>query len=222
MTRSLLMLATAAVLAAAPLVLAQTAPPPQSVPQAAPSGGATDLNTTRTTKGGGPLAACRADADALCAGAEGGRRARLDCLARNKDKVSAACRTAMDDLLARHASGDPGQTGGRGERTGQGPLAACEVDLATHCASGKGDGGNRRRCLVENAAKLSPECKAALEQAGGQGKQIREACAADRQSLCANAERGRDTIVCLKQNAAKLSATCSLALSQSAGRGRAQ
>lgn len=213
-----LMLSAAACLLSAPLVLAQTAPAPQAAPPAA------DATQVQTTRGGGPLSACRADAETLCAGIERGRGARLDCLAQNKDKVSAACRTAMDGLLARHASGDGERRDGhgRGDRAGRGAMAACAVDVATHCAGSEGDRGKRRQCLVENASKLSAECTAALEEMRGRGQQMREACAADRQTLCADAERGPQTMSCLKENEAKLSATCSQALAQMPGRGRAQ
>lgn len=219
MTVQTLMLSAAACLLAAPLVLAQTAPAPQAAPPTT-----TDSAQVQTTRGGGPLAACRADAETLCAGIERGRGARLDCLAQNKDKVSEACRTAMDDMLARHASGDGARRGGhgRGDRAGRGAMAACAVDVATHCPGSEGDRGERRRCLMENASKLSAECTAALEEMRGRGQQMREACAADRQALCADAERGPQTMSCLKENEAKLSPTCSAALAHMPGRGRAQ
>lgn len=211
-----LMLSAAACLLAAPLVLAQTAPAPQPAPPA------TDNTQVQTTRGGGPLSACRADAETLCAGIERGRGARLDCLAQNKDKVSAACRTAMDNLVARHAGGDGARRGGLGDGAGRGPLAACAVDLATHCAGSNGERGERRRCLTENASKLSAECTAAIEELRARGQQMRQACAADRQALCADAERGPQTLSCLKANEAKLSPSCSTALAQMPGRPRAQ
>lgn len=212
-----LMFSAAAIVLSAPLVIAQTAPAPQPVPPA------TESTEVQTTRGGGPLSACRADAEALCAGGERGRGARLDCLAKNKDRVSAACRTAMDDLLARQATGGDRKGGqGRGERAGRGPMAACAADLATHCPGSDGERGQRSRCLAENASKLSAECTAALAQMHGLGQQMREACAADRQALCANAERGPAMMTCLKQNEAKLSPACRAALAQMPGRGRAQ
>lgn len=53
-------------------------------------------------------------------------------------------------------SADKGKASGeKGKR-----FAACQQDVATHCKNIERGRGNRLRCLKENEAKLSPECKA--------------------------------------------------------------
>lgn len=54
--------------------------------------------------------------------------------------------------------GDKGKASGeKGKR-----FAACQKDVATHCKNVEQGGGKRIRCLKENEAKLSPECKAVV------------------------------------------------------------
>ena len=43
--------------------------------------------------------------------------------------------------------------------------AACKTALETLCANVEKGGGRRIKCLKENEAKLTPECKSALDKA---------------------------------------------------------
>lgn len=47
---------------------------------------------------------------------------------------------------------------------GRGGMAACRLDLATFCQGVEAGGGKKVACLTQNADKLSPECRAAMEQ----------------------------------------------------------
>ncbi len=98
------------------------------------------------------------------------------------------------------------------KQTGRARIAACRADVATHCQTAD-KGGGRMKCLMQNEAKLSPDCKAAIGEIASRGQALRQACRADAQSLCANVERSGGKIVkCLKDNQAKLSPTCGQAI----------
>lgn len=43
-------------------------------------------------------------------------------------------------------------------------MAACRVDLATFCQGLEAGRGRRVACLIQNQAKLSPDCQAAIQQ----------------------------------------------------------
>jgi len=95
---------------------------------------------------------------------------------------------------------------------GAGRLAACRPDIAKLCPDAKG--GDRRSCLRDNAAKLSPECTSALADDEAKAKAMREACATDVRTHCADAgkAKGGDGIVqCLRTNKAKLTPACTTA-----------
>ncbi len=121
-------------------------------------------------------------------------------------------------------------------------MAACRTDAATFCASVEAGRGKRTACLVENKAKLSPECLAAVEARGAKGaarsadtggkggaagaegekkgKGRLAACTSDRQTLCAGVQKGGGAIIkCLKDNKEKLSPACGEALSSMPERG---
>ena len=91
------------------------------------------------------------------------------------------------------------------------PLAVCRADIDQLCpGAAKGD---RRKCLTDNAAKLSPACTSAIADLQGKIKAMREACAVDVKSLCADTAKGGGAIVqCLRGNAAKLSPGCDTAI----------
>ncbi len=102
---------------------------------------------------------------------------------------------------------EPGKEG-RGRR-----LAACRADVAKICPDASQ--GNRTACLKENAAKLSPECTAALADIEVKAKAMREACATDVKTHCASAAKskgGEGITQCLRTNSVKLSASCNDAI----------
>lgn len=117
----------------------------------------------------------------------------------------------------------PAAAGPAGRRGGGGALAACRGDIQTLCASVPAGKGAKVQCLVDNRAKASAGCQAAIDavaakrqgQANGEigktrpGKAL-AACQSDLSTLCSGSldKPGK----CLKQNAAKLSPACSTAL----------
>lgn len=120
--------------------MAQTAPP--------------DPQTTAGGKGG-PLEACRADVDKLCAKAERTQGWRGKCLRDNAASLSDGCKTAIAAV----------RDGREKVRT------ACAGDIASLCKA-EGDGKDARpmSCLKSNEAKLSAECKTAFSAfAGSEG-----------------------------------------------------
>lgn len=61
-------------------------------------------------------------------------------------------------------------TGGRAEAQVNGVLReACLADFQKFCANVQRGGGRIRQCMLDNADKLTPQCKDAMKrQAGGQ------------------------------------------------------
>lgn len=100
--------------------------------------------------GGGPLDACRADVDKLCASAEKTPGWRGKCLRENTAKLSDGCKTAM---TAMHEQRQKVRT-------------ACTTDIDQLCKADTADGGRPIRCLKTNEAKLSPGCKSAMAAFG--------------------------------------------------------
>lgn len=91
-------------------------------------------------------------------------------------------------------------------------MAACRDDVKTLCPGTKGP--ERRKCLVDNEAKLSPACAAARADVAAKAKALRQACAADARSLCASAKgKGGGSVVrCLEANTDKLTPDCATAV----------
>ena len=119
--------------------------------------------------------ACRSDYPKVCAGVPTGGAAALQCLEKNKAKVSAACGKAIGAVSAGGATEAAAPAG-----TGAAPAAAmvlrpmrpreelfvlrsaCGGDVRSYCAGVEPGGGRIARCLGANAASLSPACKEVL------------------------------------------------------------
>jgi hypothetical protein len=126
--------------------------------------------------------ACRADYPKVCASVPPGGAPALECLEKNKAKVSAACAKAVTAA-----------TGGGGAATTSAPAgaapaaaapaaaptvivlrplrpreelfivrSACGADIRTLCAGVAPGGGRIVQCIASNAASLSPGCKDVL------------------------------------------------------------
>lgn len=96
------------------------------------------------------------------------------------------------------------------------PMAACRADVKALCATVERGKGAKMQCLVENKAKASLECQAAMlaiqeRMAKGEKRRLAE-CRADVATLCATAAKGAERVQCLRQNEAKVSPACSQAL----------
>lgn len=124
--------------------------------------------------------ACRADYPKVCAGVPPGGAPALECLEKNKAKVSAACAKAV---TAAAGSGGATATAAPAAAAGAAPAAApsvivlrplrpreelfivrsaCGADIRTLCAGVQPGGGRIVQCIAGNAASLSPGCKDVL------------------------------------------------------------
>ncbi len=86
-------------------------------------------------------------------------------------------------------------------------MRACRTDIATLCGAVEQGGGRKVKCLMENQAKLSPECASAVTSVQSQKQASKSACESDIATLCP-AARGPARRQCLDTNKARLSPTC--------------
>jgi hypothetical protein len=132
----------------------------------------------------GVKSACRGDYPKVCASVPPGGAPALECLEKNKAKVSAACAKAVTA-----AAGGGGAAATAGPAVGAAPAAgaapatapavivlrplrpreelfivrsACGADIRTLCAGVQPGGGRIVQCIASNAASLSPGCKDVL------------------------------------------------------------
>lgn len=129
---------------------------------------------------------CRSDYPKVCAGVPTGGEAALECLEKNKGKVSAACAKAVAAV-----GGGGGGAPAAGARSAGAPAAAapdaaaptvivlrpmlpreelfvlrsaCGGDVRALCGGVPAGGGRIVQCLATQAASLSPACKDVLSQ----------------------------------------------------------
>lgn len=124
--------------------------------------------------------ACRADYPKVCAGVPTGGAPALQCLEKNKAKLSPACEKAVS---AASGGGGTAAAAPAGAAPAAAPAAAptvivlrplrpreelfivgsaCGGDIRTLCAGVAPGGGRIAQCLASNAASLSPACKGVL------------------------------------------------------------
>src|SRR5882672_7543235 len=171
--------------AAAPAKPADTAAPKATTPAAATTTApkAAEPKAAAAAPAGQPTSAqvsairsaCRSDYPKVCAGVPTGGAPALQCLEKNKAKLSAGCEKAVSA-----ASG--------GGATAAAPAAptvivlrpmrpreellvlrsACGADVRSICGGVQPGGGRIVQCLATNAAQLSPACKDVLSQFAAQ------------------------------------------------------
>jgi hypothetical protein len=166
-----------------PAATATPAAPAASAPKAAagaPAKKPTDAQITAIRS------ACRSDYPKVCAGVPTGGAPALQCLDKNKAKVSSGCQQALNAAgggAAPAAAG--GSTGGAPAGSAAAPAAApavivlrpmrpreelfvlrsaCGGDVRSLCGGVAPGGGRIVQCLATNAASLSPACKDVLSQ----------------------------------------------------------
>lgn len=124
--------------------------------------------------------------------------------------LAAGAAGAQTPAAAPPAAPSPAAAAGKGG----GPLAACRADVDKLCATAEKTQGWRGKCLRDNAAQLSAECKTAVANVREQREKVRAACASDIGTLCKAEAEGANArpMQCLKTNEAKLSAGCKTAL----------
>jgi hypothetical protein len=119
--------------------------------------------------------ACRGDYPKVCAGVPTGGAPALECLDKNKARVSAACGSA----LAAAGGGTSAAPAAAGAAPAAAPAvmvlrpmrpreelfvlrSACGADVRTLCAGVAPGGGRLVECISNRAADLSPGCKEVL------------------------------------------------------------
>jgi hypothetical protein len=170
---------TAAPKAAAPAA-ATTAAPKAAEPKAAAAAPAGQPSSAQISA---IRSACRADYPKVCAGVPTGGAPALQCLEKNKAKLSAGCEKAVSAASGGGAAAAAGAAPA-GAAAAAAPAAptvivlrpmrpreelfvlrsACGADVRTICGGVQPGGGRIVQCLATNAAQLSPACKDVLSQ----------------------------------------------------------
>lgn len=157
-------------------------------PAAAPKAAAAPAKQPSSAQVSAVRSACRSDYPKVCAGVPTGGAPALQCLEKNKSKVSAACQQAVNaasggGATPAAAAGSAPAAAGTGAATAA-PAAtaptvlvlrpmrpreelfvlrsACGGDVRSLCAGVAPGGGRIVQCLATRAASLSPACKDVL------------------------------------------------------------
>jgi Cysteine rich repeat len=185
------------------------APKAESAPAAAPNAGSATAKPAETAAPAAPKAAadaaakkpssaqvaairsaCRSDYQKVCAGVPTGGAPALQCLEKNKSKVSPACGRAVDAASgggatpaaggapATAATASPGAAPAAAPALVLRPMrpreelfvlrSACGGDVRALCAGIAPGGGRIVQCLATQAASLSPACQGVLGQFAAQ------------------------------------------------------
>ena len=177
---------------AAPKETPKEAPKAETAPAAATAKPATETAASPAAKKPSSAqistirSACRSDYPKVCAGVPTGGAPALQCLEKNKAKLSAGCEKAVS--AAGGGSGTPAAGGGAPAAAAAAPAAApaapavivlrpmrpreelfvprsaCGADVRTLCGGVAPGGGRILQCLANKAASLSPACKEVLGQ----------------------------------------------------------
>ena len=159
---------------------------PAAAPKAAAS---TTANKPSSAQIAAIRSACRSDYQRVCAGVPTGGAPALQCLEKNKSKVSASCEKAVS--AASGGAATPAAGGAAATATAAPAAAptatpalvlrpmrpreelfvlrsACGGDVRALCGGVAPGGGRIVQCLATQAASLSPACKDVLAQFAGQ------------------------------------------------------
>ena len=176
--------------AAAPAKPAETAAPKSAAPAAAAAPAkSAEPKAAAAPAAGQPTSAqisairsaCRSDYPKVCAGVPTGGAPALQCLEKNKAKLSAGCEKAVS---AASGGGAPAAGTAPAAAAAAAPAAptvivlrpmrpreellvlrsACGADVRSICGGVAPGGGRIVQCLATNAAQLSPACKDVLSQ----------------------------------------------------------
>jgi Cysteine rich repeat len=164
---------------------AETAKPAAEAPAAsAPKAASTTEKNPSSAQVAAIRSACRSDYQRTCAGVPTGGAAALNCLEKNKSKLSAGCQQAVnaasggaatpaaESAPATAATASPGAAPApalmlRPMRPREELFvlwSACGGDVRSLCAGVPVGGGRIVQCLATQAASLSPACKEVLGQ----------------------------------------------------------
>ena len=170
---------TEAAPAGAPKTETTTAKPAAEQGEAKPAA-ATAVKKPTNAQVSAIRSACRGDYPKVCAGVPAGGAPALECLEKNKARVSAACGKA---LAAAGGGAATPATSGTPAAAAAAPAAApaaivlrpmrpreelfvmrsaCGADVRALCAGVPPGGGRIMQCIADRAADLSPSCKEVL------------------------------------------------------------
>ncbi len=181
---------------AAPVKPAESAAPKATAPAAATTAApkAAEPKAAAAPAAGQPTSAqisairsaCRSDYPKVCAGVPTGGAPALQCLEKNKAKLSAGCEKAVSAASGGGAAAAAPAAGAApaGAAAAAAPAApavivlrpmrpreellvlrsACGADVRSICGGVQPGGGRIVQCLATNAAQLSPACKDVLSQ----------------------------------------------------------
>ena len=151
---------------------------PAAEPKSEPRPAATAAKKPTRAQVSAIRSACRGDYPKVCAGVPTGGAPALECLEKNKARVSAACGKALaatgGGTTAPATTGAPAAaaTAAAPEVIVLRPMApreelfvlrsACGADIRTLCAGVAPGGGRIMQCISNRAADLSPACKEVL------------------------------------------------------------
>jgi Cysteine rich repeat len=146
---------------------------PESAPAAAPAAKPSSAQVSAIRS------ACRSDYPKVCAGVPTGGAAALQCLEKNKAKLSASCEKAVAAVGGGAAPAAAEPAGAAAAPAAAAPSAivlrplrpreellvlrsACGGDVRSLCGGVQPGGGRIVQCLAQNAGSLSPACKDVL------------------------------------------------------------
>jgi Cysteine rich repeat len=172
---------------------AATAKPAETAAPAAPKAAAsTPAKKPSDAQVAAIRSACRSDYQKVCAGVPTGGAAALQCLEKNKSKVSSSCQQAVNAASGGAATPTAGgapataATASPGADPSAAPApvlvlrpmrpreelfvlrSACGGDVRALCGGVAPGGGRIVQCLATQAASLSPACKQVLAQFAAQ------------------------------------------------------
>ena len=161
-----------------------------AVPPRPPAEGAAPPKATTSKPRNANIAAirsaCRSDYSRVCAGVPTGGAPALQCLEKNKSRVSPACQkavAAVSDNAAPPAAGGAEATANPAGAPAAAVLvlrpmrpreelfvlrSACGLDVRTLCAGVAPGGGRLMQCLAAQSASLSPDCRGVLSEFAAQ------------------------------------------------------
>jgi hypothetical protein len=154
---------------------------PADAPSAAPKAASPAAKAPSSAQAGAIRSACRSDYPKVCAGVPTGGVQALQCLEKNKSKVSAACQKAV----AGAGGGAVTPATGGAAAADTAPAAAspptlvlrpmlpreelfvlrsCGPDARALCAGVQPGGGRIMQCLAVQSGSLSPACRSVLDE----------------------------------------------------------
>ena len=87
-------------------------------------------------------------------------------------------------------------------------MSPCRDDVKRLCGEDKYSRAGIAACLEQHNSDLSPACQEHVAAKMARREKFRQACGADADKLCPNADPGRKTIWCLSDHDSDLSPTC--------------